>query len=133
MLSKWKDNIQKECTVCGPIETTKHMLYECLRIRQLWNDISNELKINISWKNIVCGFTYCELSDKIKIYNILISTICYTIFRENSVSKFDKKDYGNIDVRQKVKYALSLYFTLCKTIKMQNPCLNLLLKAINCM
>ena len=109
------------------------MLYECLIIRQLCYDIFNELKINISWKNIVCGSTYCELSDKIKIYNILISTVYYAIFRENSNSKFEKKDYSNVDIRQKVKYTVSFYFTLCRSIKMQNSCLNLMLKAINCL
>ena len=31
-ISKWKQNITKECTVCGTSETTKHMLIDCARV-----------------------------------------------------------------------------------------------------
>ena len=45
-LSKWK-NISAKCDICNEFETTKHMLYDCVRINSLWKIISNYFKIQI--------------------------------------------------------------------------------------
>ena len=31
ILSKWKPNISEHCEICKDIETTKHMLYDCIK------------------------------------------------------------------------------------------------------
>ena len=43
VINKWKANISKYCDVCGELETTKHMLYDCDRIYQLWRKISRSI------------------------------------------------------------------------------------------
>ena len=36
-VSKWNKNISEWCAICGECETTKHMLFECKRVNNIWN------------------------------------------------------------------------------------------------
>ena len=56
VLSKWKPGIDRTCKCCNTLETTKHMLYECERINQVWQTLSSVCNMSITWKNIACGF-----------------------------------------------------------------------------
>ena len=107
-LSKWK-NISAKCDVCNEFETTKHMLYDCVRINSLWKIISNYFKIQIRWKHIVCGFPSYEKGATINAYNFMISVISYAIFKENSKCKFNNLDYNNVNISASVKENLIYY------------------------
>ena len=96
-VSKWQNNISKYCSVCNSIETTKHMLFECDRVKIIWDIISNVLKVNISWKNIVCGFPKYSTSKKTILINYIFTIVSYTIFKENSYCKFNDKRYEYVD------------------------------------
>ena len=109
ILCKFKDNISNLCEYCSQVETTKHMLYECPRIYKLWKMISGELNINISWKNIVCGFIMYDPSPRIILLNYIISIVCYAIFKENSHCKFDKLCYKDTNINIIVKENLMYY------------------------
>ena len=109
VLSKWKTNISKYCDVCNEIETTKHMLFDCKRINDIWNLISNVTKTNISWKEIVCGFINYDVTDKIVCLNIISSLIAFSIFKVNSHCKFNDVPFANINVRNVLKENLSYY------------------------
>ena len=81
ILSKWKANISENCNVCNEIETVRHMLFECERVKQLWIVISQILLYSIKWKDIVIGIPdYNCRSEKINFYNIIISIVAYAIF-----------------------------------------------------
>ena len=86
----------KLCEYCLQKETTKHMLYDCKRIQSLWKHVSEILKINITWKNIVCGFISADISDYIKCLNHIISVIVYAIYKENSFCKYECYKSKNI-------------------------------------
>ena len=45
------------------------------------------------WKNIVYGFSLSENTDKICIYNDIISAVSYIILRENSKLQFNNSPY----------------------------------------
>ena len=109
VLNKWNTKIDMNCQVCNSLETTKHMIYDCHRVRQIWNMISDLLKVNISWKKIVCGFPGYELSNKITILNYVISVICYTIFKSNSRSKFEETSYQNMSLQAEIKKSIMYY------------------------
>ena len=37
VLNKWQKNVKECCEYCGQIETTKHMIFECDRIANVWD------------------------------------------------------------------------------------------------
>ena len=102
VLCKWNATISETCTYCNIVETTPHMLYECIRIRNIWKLISDTLKCNITWKNVVCGWPAYEHTPKIKTYNVILSIVAMAMFKANSHCKFENKNYGNIDMRHKI-------------------------------
>ena len=109
VINKWKANIPKYCDVCGELETTKHMLYDCDRINQIWRTISSSIKCNIEWKTIVCGFPGYSASKKLFSINFVISVIAYAIFKENSYCKFNDKVYANVKLKQRFKENMIYY------------------------
>ena len=108
-ISKWQNNISKNCSVCNCTETTKHMLFECNRVKIIWNIISYVLKIDISWKNIVCGFPKYITNKKTVLMNYIFTIVSYAIFKENSYCKFNDKRYEHVDMKQRIKQNLLYY------------------------
>ena len=103
VLSKWNKNINANCNICNTAETTLHMLYECKKISKLWIIVSQCLGIDIKWKQIVIGFPLCEDSEKICIYNNVITIVAYCIFKDNMYCKYNdvKQSYTNLFIRVK--------------------------------
>ncbi len=80
-LNKWKHNIDGNCKFCNMLETTEHMLYNCSRVNNLWEKVSNVLKCNIKWKHIVCGWPMLDCTNqKIRVLKIIITIVTYSIF-----------------------------------------------------
>ena len=117
VLSKWNKNVSSACSVCNSVETTKHMLYECQRIRRLWNIVSQCLGIDITLKQIFVGFPLYDCTEKMCIYNNVITIVAYCIFKCNMHSKFDEADYTNINLKMKVKKDLFCYKSLLTKIE----------------
>ena len=89
-LSKFLE-ISKYCEYCQNIESIKHMLYDCYRVKRIWNNVSSFLKCDITWKTIVCGFPKYSSSTKIDCMNYIISCIAYSVYKVNNICKSDKK------------------------------------------
>jgi hypothetical protein len=115
-VSKWQRSVSKNCTCCDEIETTKHMIFECKGVETIWRDISLCLCCKIKWKNIVCGFTSSEFSDKIKLYNLIISIVCYILFKENSKCNFDDVPYNRVNLRMRIKQMMTHYRVLLQNV-----------------
>ena len=122
VISKWQHDISSRCEVCNEIETAQHMLYNCTRIKKIWCVIANVLKIDIKWKNIVCGFPkYEQSTGSLAAINYILSIVAYAIFKENSYTKFQKKPYNEVNIAIKVKmnlisYKLILHETFCGNV-----------------
>ena len=114
ILGKWQRDISQKCDFCNCIETTKHMLFDCPRISNVWLDISTLLGFNIKWKHIVCGYPGYDITKKISLYNYILVIISYAIFKVNSKCKFEKRDYGIINVKHIIKDNLLYYDCICK-------------------
>ena len=116
VLSKWKQHISEKCQYCGEIETTKHMLYECKRIYDIWEMVSSILKIDISWKHIVCGFPNYSTCDNILGINYIIGILVYGIFRQNSYCKFNDINYRNANITVKLRSNFKWYVTILENV-----------------
>ena len=120
VISKWVNSVNKYCDVCGQIETTRHMLYECKRIKDIWTAIGKYIKCNFDWKLIVCGYIGYELTDKVSAINFISSVIAYAVFKVNSFCKYNQTSYANIDIVDKVKEAAAMYKVIMKESKCKN-------------
>ena len=110
ILSKWKANILEKCDACNEIETTKHMLFDCLRVNSIWKKISDLLKFNIKWENVIIGIPIVnEIRSEILFYNTVMSITAYAIFKENSHCKFTESCYESINLEQAVVRNLQFY------------------------
>ena len=114
ILSKWKQNVKAECEFCGKIETTKHMIVECSRVKQIWECISKCVKVDIKWKHILCGFPAYHVSTTINVLNYIICIIAYTILKVNSRCKFEKENYGQQILTLKLKSSAVYYKQMLK-------------------
>ena len=92
VLSKWLQNTSEKCRHCGEIETTEHMLFYCRNIMKVWNLISEVIKVNVKWKNIVCGFPSSEDSKSIRFINLVITIVAYGIFKSSNKSRWTNQN-----------------------------------------
>ena len=49
-ICKWQKNVFNACEHCLEIET-RHMLYECPRVLEIWNLVSIVINVNLNWKH----------------------------------------------------------------------------------
>ena len=110
ILSKWKERIQEKCDACNETETTKHMLFDCLRVNAIWKKISDLLNFNIKWEHVIIGMsTAIPTSAEKHFYNIVMSITAYAIFKENSHCKFTESCYESINLEHAVVRNLQFY------------------------
>ena len=123
VISKWQQDISSRCEICKEIETVQHMLYNCNRVKQIWYAIADVLKIDIKWKNIVCGFPkYEQCTATLSTINYILSIVAYSIFKENSHTKFEEKAYYMVNLANKIKtnlisFKLILHHAFCKNVE----------------
>ncbi len=79
LISKWNKNITSRCPFCNEIQNTKHQLYECPRINNIWILIGSILNMDIRYKHVVIG--NLEINDYVESRNLLIAYITYAIYK----------------------------------------------------
>ena len=109
ILSKWNINVSDLCEVCNEVETARHMLYDCARVKRVWQKISNVLQIDIRWKHLLCGFIMCDITEKTKFLNMLFTIIMYGIFKSNNKCKYDNLSYRDVNLDICLKRNLIFY------------------------
>ena len=112
ILSKWQHHISERCTTCKEIETSEHMLFECEKVKKIWNIISECVKVNIKWKNIVCGFLGSEQGKNVDFLNLIISVVTYSLFKFNNQEKW-KMDNLKCTIEQYVMRNILFYKLYC--------------------
>ena len=120
-LCKWKKIESDRCTMCGKMEDTKHMLFNCHRVRNIWQNVSDILNVNISWKQIVCGFPCYELKSKVNVLNYLFTIISYAIFKQTAMCRNENLNYGHCNLVIKIRAELKWYV---KILNILNECHN---------
>lgn len=79
-LSKWKKETHALCKICHVSETSKHLIFECENVVQIWNSLSLYLKIDIKWIHVIIGFVH-EHNRKVISLNTLILYVAYRIYK----------------------------------------------------
>ena len=92
LISKWNRNINENCPFCGIKQTTKHLLYECPRVHNLWTLIGSVLKLDIRYKHIILGTL--QLNDITITRNLVISYIAYGIYKFWVMSENQKVNFN---------------------------------------
>ena len=119
LVSIWDINTYKNCLVCHELESTQHMLYECPRVLQLWNNISSCLKINIVWEHIVLG--YNDDSIVTSYLNIIINGIAYTIYKQWIICKqTTTNNFASTNLWNSCLKELKLYQSICDKTEHQS-------------
>ena len=131
ILCKWNKGISENCTFCGELENTRHMLYECRRIKDIWIEISNILSFNVSWKLIVCGLPYLAKSEKVDAYNLILTILAYAIFKENSRCKFERVDFSSVNIANIIKANIRFYLSISNIVTFNNIELMYMNKILN--
>jgi hypothetical protein len=100
-LSKWIKDIPPLCKICNVTEDMKHMLYDCVNVRDIWICIGNKMKVDMKWKHIVVGYFLYQNSIT-KVLNWLSCLIAYSIFKCNNLCKWKETNYNECNVKKKV-------------------------------
>ena len=115
ILNKWNKKVSEKCNKCNEIETTEHMIFLCSNVRYVWGCVSNILKVNVKWKTIICGFVSSEYNENVKLSNIVISIVAYSIFKFNNTEKWNETK-NNFSIEQFVTKNV-LFFKLFFKVK----------------
>lgn len=121
LLSKWNSDIEKYCLYCqSSNENNEHLIFLCENVKEIWKSVSDCLKFDVSWKNIILGF-YDELNDKTILLNNIISFIAYRIYKYKMFCRLDNNRESIGDIRKHIKHSLlNQYYVLMKTSCSQN-------------
>ncbi len=103
-LSKWNKQLSDKCVFCEQIQDTKHLLFDCPRVKNAWVLIGSILNMSIRYKHIVLGDT--PNSSFIKSRNLVINYISYSIYKMWILSENKELDFINCNLLEFIKQDL---------------------------
>ena len=115
-LSKLKQDTHSQCNICLINESSKHLIFECKNVTEIWNALGTFLKTNIKWKHVIVGFNY-ESNRKVITLNTLISYVAYRIYKYKMYCSLQCLDETNYNILHHVKSSIVFYATILKNIK----------------
>ena len=115
VLHKWNTKVSERCNLCREIESVEHLIFLCRGVKFVWECVSNILKVDAKWKTIVCGFVSSEVSENVKLSNIVVSIVAYSIFKFNNKEKWNEAK-NNCSIEQFVVKNI-LFFRLFFKLK----------------
>ena len=128
-VSKWDKPCSAFCCVCRELETPRHLLFDCIKVKRLWENVKYILQHKTEWKNIVTGLYQTNI--RAQVINVCISIVTYSIFAGWSKCKITGKSYEKLDIENSCLSRISFYGeVLLKTNKF-NLIGNLLCRKFN--
>jgi len=118
MVNRWNKACSANCKYCGILETPKHLLFECKRIKALWEKVGRILKINIAWKHIVIGVN--DTNTNSQIINMCISIVAYSINCLWIKCSMSNTPYENVKMMEHIESSLLFYSRVLKNTKAHN-------------
>lgn len=106
-LSKWLNNYSELCNHCKVVENCEHLIYQCIKVRGLWERIENTCRIKLEWTDVLLGF-YRDVNDFLHCMNIIIPILCYHIYKENNVCKRNNTEMDSEKIWSKFIWNISL-------------------------
>ena len=113
LVSKWNPTVKKECTVCGAIEITKHLIFECTNVKNIWTILGFILNFEVQWKHVLVGFYY-EKSEKVSMLNNLISYVACRMYKYKMFCRLETLEESEYAIRYNLKSSLKFYTSVLK-------------------
>ena len=111
-LSKWKQGVTMYCKNCAnEIECTKHLVYECHNVKQIWHIIGTILNFEMKWKHIVVGFYQVD-SDYIDFINSIISYTACKIYKYKMFCRIEALEENIYNIQINVKNSFNNLYRL---------------------
>ena len=89
-LMKWKIRMNDECDVCQREQSIKHLLFECIYVKPLWEVVEKNCDFEITFDKIL-GIEECHSQDRI------LTLVSFLVYKEWLLfSLADKKRNSNI-------------------------------------
>ena len=74
-LVKWKKKNSKQCQLCYSDETIEHLLYNCIFVKTLWNNLGSLMDRPVSCRDVILG-TRCKET------NFILTLISFLVYKE---------------------------------------------------
>ena len=121
MVSKWNKEVQKYCSVCfTQVENSRHLIYECRNVVQIWNIVRATLNFDVNWIHIILGFYY-ENTQNVRTLNNLISYIACRIYKRKMFCRLENLPETEYSILNDLKASLRL---TCSVIRYGNIDIN---------
>ena len=88
-VSKIEKNSAFLCKGCPQVENTRHLIFECKNVKNLWKNISNYIGFEVKWKHVLFGF-YSVQNDTTYLYNLLLSFVALKIYKYKMYCRLEK-------------------------------------------
>ena len=113
-LMKWKIRMNDQCDVCQQQQTIKHLLFECIYVKPLWEIVEEICDFEITFDKIL-GTEECHSQDRI------VTLISFLVYKQWLLfSLADKKRYNNI-MLDVYKNELALRLKIYEACSCYNP------------
>jgi hypothetical protein len=83
-LSKWRLRDSAKCDLCSEDQTIRHLLFLCARAKTMWKIFEHVYRMNIDYRDIVCG-----INDKDVHY--VITIIAFLLYKEWLLESLNNK------------------------------------------
>ena len=100
-ISRWNQDINENCTFCNEKQTIRHLIFDCVRVQNLWTLIGSILKLNITYKHLIIGDR--TENEYIRCRNLVISYAKYAIYKFWILSENKKLNFNNDSLHAFVK------------------------------
>ena len=54
-LHKWKLRLNNHCNICGDVETIRHLLFECVYVKDIWKKVETTLGCKLTLSMVLFG------------------------------------------------------------------------------
>lgn len=103
------------CKICHVNETSKHLIFECENVVQIWYVLSLYHKIDKKWKHAIIEFFH-EHNRKVISLETLISYVAYSIFKYKMYCRLSSFDETNYNILCNVKSSIVFYSFILKKL-----------------
>ena len=118
-LSKWK-HTSPFCNTCpGIIENTRHLIFECANVQNIWKILGVIINFDIQWKHVVIGFCL-ESNEKVSILNNIMSFIACRIYKFKMFCRLESIDETEYAIRYNLRKQLLFNYNVLKLRKLEN-------------
>ena len=120
MVHKWNKKVKEKCVFCNIDHTSKHLLYDCIKSKEIWNSVETIIGYKIIWKHIVIGQGFINSkSSKLKAKALLVAITAKAIFSYWAKYSKDDQQFRNSNMRAYICSTILLYKDIFRTLGSQ--------------